>query len=149
MKRVQGKRIGTELSKVLPVIIREVTKRQESVLVKSKLTIPQVVVLDMLLEKDTCNMGDLSGMLGFTMSAATAIIDKMVRQKLVKRERCTEDRRIVRVLLLRKGKEIARKIRQERKVMTDEMFSVLTDAERKEYLRLIKKVYAGIIRKEK
>ena len=149
MVKGMRKDFGSELARMLPTVLRAVTSRQESVFVKGKITVPQVVILDILLERGACMMGDLSKTLNFTMSAATSIVDKMVRFGYVKRERCTEDRRIVRVSLLKKGENMAKKIRRERKNITNELFSALTEGEKREYLNLIRKVYNSLLKEGK
>ncbi|NQT32236.1 MAG: MarR family transcriptional regulator, partial [Candidatus Omnitrophica bacterium] len=108
------------------------------------LTVSNIVVFDVLRVKGSCTMSELARTLNFTMSAVTGIIDKMIKAGLVKRERSKTDRRVVEVMLLEKGKNIAMKINDERRDMTNEMFSVLTSSERDEYLRLIGKVYDSI-----
>jgi DNA-binding MarR family transcriptional regulator len=132
---------GSEMARMLPLLLRTITRRQESIFAKGKLTLPHVVILEILREKGPCKMGDLARTLNFTMSAVTSIVDKMVKLGLVKRERSRKDRRVVRVSLVKKGEETAKKVVNERKHMASEMFSVLTEAERKEYLRMFGKVY--------
>jgi len=79
--------IGEEIAKVHPLILREVAVKQMSVFSKDKITLTQVVVLDLLKEKGSCRMGDIAAALNLTMSAVTGIIDKMIEMGLVKRER--------------------------------------------------------------
>ena len=72
------------------------------------------------------------------------IVDKMIRLGMVKRERSLEDRRVVKVILLKKGAETAKKITEERRKVANKIFSSLTETERKEYLRLLRKVYVSL-----
>lgn len=135
---------GTEVSKIHPLIMRELTKRQMSIFSKGFLTIPQVVVLDLLAERGPCKMSELAKALGLTMSAVTVIVDKMIEFKLVKRERSTKDRRVVKVIMLNKGMKIARRARKERIHIVNDFLSPLTEKEKNEYLRLLKKVYGHL-----
>ncbi|MCK4851578.1 MAG: MarR family transcriptional regulator [Candidatus Omnitrophica bacterium] len=132
---------GGEVSRILPLILREVTKKQMTVFSKGGLSLPQVVVLDLLREKGACMMGDLARTLHLTMSAVTGIVDKMIKLNMIKRERSKEDRRIVRVILLEKGEKTAKQISKERKNISNDIFSVLSGSERREYLKLLKKIY--------
>ncbi|MFH1848362.1 MAG: MarR family transcriptional regulator [Candidatus Omnitrophota bacterium] len=135
---------GSEISRLLPVIIREFGKQQSGLLSNGALTIHQLVILDLLLERKSCNMSEISRGLNLTMSAATAIIDKMIGSKLVKRERSTEDRRVVRVIMQAKGRDIIDKINKGRRDLANNVFSVLTASEKSEYLRFLKKVCDSI-----
>ena len=135
---------GEEMAKVLPRMLREFARKQDSILAKGKIAIAHVVILDVLKEKESSTMGELAKILNLTMSAVTVIIDKMIELTLVKRERSKEDRRIVNVTLAKTGKDLMKKINEERESMTNEIFSVLTDKEKEEYLRLIRKVYESL-----
>ncbi|MFA6637167.1 MAG: hypothetical protein WCV56_08745, partial [Candidatus Omnitrophota bacterium] len=84
----------------------------------------------------------------FTMSAATAIVDKMIEHRLVKRERDKDDRRIVRVSLVSGGKDLEKRIHEFRKRVSEDLFSVLSSSEKKAYLGMLKKVYSNITEKK-
>lgn len=135
---------GAEIARILPLILREFARRQQDVFAKIPLTIPQIVILELLLEKGTSKMNELARTLNFTMSAVTAIVDKMVRLKVVKRERSTEDRRVVKVSILNKGKEIVTRVSQARQGCVNEMFSALTKDEKNEYIRILRKVLKNL-----
>jgi len=137
----ESMQFGTEVAKILPVIMREAAKMQAGVITKGILTVPQIVVLELLAEKGPMRMGKLAGVLELTMSAVTAIVDKMIRLKLVRRERSEQDRRIVRVILLEKGKQTAKCITEERRAAVTKLFAALTEGEKQNYLKLLTKVH--------
>ena len=141
-----GKKInfGSEIAKLLPIIIREATRRQANVFSKGKLSIPHLVILEFIDEKGPATMGELAKALQLSMGAVTSIVDKMIKMNLVKRERSQEDRRVVWVVPLKKGTETAKQVMKWREDMTNDLFSVLTESEKKEYLRLLKKVYSNL-----
>ena len=122
---------GTEISKIMPLILREVTRNQMRILAKDFLSIPHIIILDLLLEKEPCRMTELAKALGLTMPAVTAIADKMVRLKLVKRERSSEDRRVVKVSILEKGEKTIKRITAERQDAANAIFSPLAKEERR------------------
>ena len=136
-----------QMTRLMPVFLREVARRQEKVFTKGNMSVSNIVVVDVLKEKGACTMGEIAKMLNLTMSAATAIVDKMIDQSLVKRERLAEDRRVVRVSLRPKGIEVAKKIFEFRRNMSNDLFSVLTDKEREEYLRIRRKMYISFAEK--
>lgn len=144
---VISKNFGTEVAKLLPVILREFTKRQKDTFSQgflAVLTVPQIVVLEFLYEKGPCQMNELARALNFTMSAGTAIVDKMIKLNLVKRERSSEDRRVVTVMILDKGKEAVKRVREARRNCINKMFSGLTEKDRAEYLRILTKIYHNL-----
>ncbi|MFH1846697.1 MAG: MarR family transcriptional regulator [Candidatus Omnitrophota bacterium] len=139
--------IGNEISRLQPLIFREVTKKQKTIFAKKGITFPHIIILDFLKENGTRKMGDLAEVLHLTMSAVTGIVDKMIEDGFVKREHSKKDRRIVMVTLIKKGKVIARQISEERRNIANDVFSVLTQKEKKEYLRLISKVHNELRKK--
>ena len=135
---------GGEVAKILPLILRSVTQSHSTIFSKGTLAVPHVVILELLSEKGPCKMSELAKVLRLTMSAVTAIVDKMIALDLVKRERSLEDRRVVRVGLLKKGAEAAKRIGEERRKVANRIFSPLSEAEKREYLRLLRKVYNNL-----
>ena len=138
---------GAEVAKILPLIMREFTKRPKSIFSELSLTIPQIVVLEFLTDQGPRKMNELATALSFTMSAVTVIVDKMIKLKLVKRERSSEDRRVVNVILLNKGREMARRIKDARRNLVNELFSTVTVEDRQQYLRILRKVHKNLGRR--
>jgi DNA-binding MarR family transcriptional regulator len=136
-----------QMTRLMPVFLREVARRQEKVFMKGHMSVSNIVVIDVLKEKGACTMGEIAKMLNLTMSAATAIVDKMIDQSLVRRERLAEDRRVVKVSLRPKGEEVSKKIFEFRRNMSNDLFRVLTDKEREEYLRILRKMYLNFAEK--
>ncbi|UCB57545.1 MAG: winged helix-turn-helix transcriptional regulator [Candidatus Omnitrophota bacterium] len=146
---VKGSDFGKEVSTMLPLIMREFTRNQhKDIFAKGLLSVPQVVILDFLYERKGCQMNELARLLNFSMSAVTAIVDKMIRLKLIKRQRSSQDRRVVNVMILSKGKEAIKRVREARRDCVNEMFSVLTQKDREEYIRILKKVYINLAHKK-
>lgn len=135
---------GAEIAKILPSIMREFTKMQRNLFLKIRLTISQIVILEFLAEQGACRMNELGKALNSTMSAVTAIVDKMITLKLVKRERSRKDRRVVKVILLDKGKKTAKRVRDGRRNCANELFAKLTRKDKDEYIRILKKVYNNL-----
>ncbi len=138
-----------EVARLMPQLLRAVTVRGENILTGGDLALSHIVVVDILSEKGECTMGEIAAALNFTMSAATAIVDKMVQKRLVKRERDIKDRRVVKVSLVSGGIKVAKKVHAFRRDITKDLFSCLSSRERDEYLRILRKVYANISRNKK
>ena len=130
---------GVEIANILPLIQRGFAKTQKDIFEDSTLTMPQIVILDLLAERPYATMSDIARTFNFTRSAATALINKMIAAKLVRRERSSRDRRIVKVTLLKKGKDLALRLRQARREYIDRIFSPLSTEEKAEYLRILRK----------
>lgn len=137
---------GVEISRMLPVLMREVTKKQDTFLATSDLPVPGILVLDLLREKGAATMSEISRALHLSMSSATGIIDKMIGKGYVSRERSDEDRRVVKVMLIDKGSKAAKILDDERIEMINDLYAVLSDNEQEEYMRLLRKVYEGAIK---
>ena len=133
-----------EISKTAGAIHRELTNRFNEIFSKGKLTMSHLIILELLYEKKLSTMTELARSLNLTMSATTAIIDRMLAQKLVDRARSDKDRRVVEVSLTKKGVSTAAKVLNNRLEMIKEMFFVLTKSEKQQYLLLLRKVYSGI-----
>ncbi|NQT00357.1 MAG: MarR family transcriptional regulator [Candidatus Omnitrophica bacterium] len=131
---------GVEVAQILPLIMREFTREQKNILSKGELNIPQVVVLELLAGRSPCQMNELAKSLNLSMSAATAIVDKMVALRLVKREHSNLDRRVVNVTILSKGKQDVSRVRLARQNCVNDLFSELSEGDRREYLRILRKI---------
>jgi DNA-binding MarR family transcriptional regulator len=138
---------GGDVAKIMPLLLRELARRQRGFFAKVALTVPQIVIIEFLAARGACKMKELARVLNFTMSAVTAIVDKMVTARLVKRERSSEDRRVVNVSLLHKGRQLTAEVMQLRRKAFNEMFSTLNAAEKNEYIRILNKVYQGLQKK--
>lgn len=74
------------------------------------ITEPQYVTLNYLARNNNCTMGGLKEHLDVSLSTLTGIIDRMVRDGFVERQRDDDDRRLVRVKLTKKGDGIVKEI---------------------------------------
>jgi len=136
----KGLDFGAEVLKIHPLIMREFARVQKKNFSDVHISIPHMVILDILEEKGMCKMNDLAKCLNFTMSAVTAIVDKMIKLKFVKRMRSSSDRRVVNVILLEKGRKVSEEIKRQKKECANKIFVSLTERDKKEYLRIINKV---------
>lgn len=133
-----------EILKLAGAMHRKFADRLNSISLDGKLTISHLIILELLNEKSSSNMSELSKNLKLTMSATTSIIDKMRELKLIKRHHSEDDRRIVLVTLTKNGKMLISKISRDRLAVMKEIFSVLSEKEKELYLELIKKIYNSL-----
>lgn len=71
--------------------------------------------------------------------AITGLIDRLEKQELVRRDRCTEDRRVVYIDITRKGNELLDQLDEPVAQMHEKLVGHLTKAELKELSRLLEK----------
>jgi MarR family transcriptional regulator, organic hydroperoxide resistance regulator len=74
------------------------------------LTGPQLAVVKMLEPVGKLSLSALSSKIRARNSTVTGIIDRMEREGLVERRRSDSDRRVINIVLTRKGRELAREI---------------------------------------
>lgn len=71
--------------------------------------------------------------------AITGLVDRLEKQKLVSRTRCTEDRRVVYIEITPKGLQLLSQIDNPINALQKELIGHLTRAELKELNRLLEK----------
>ena len=139
--------VSVEITKILPRLLREFSKSLSNPLAAGAVTVPQLVLLEVLREKGMSTMSSVAKLMGITTSAVTGLADRLIRAKFISRVRGIKDRRIVLVSLTDKGKDVIKKLQQHREKTIKKAFSNLTEKEQAEYLRLIQKIYEGLVKK--
>ena len=89
-------------------------------------------------------MGTLAQKLSSSMSALTAIIDRLVAQGVVLRERSEEDRRIVRIGLTAKGVSLYEEHLKTQLDLSRTMLSRLSAQEQDALLDILRKIVDGL-----
>jgi DNA-binding MarR family transcriptional regulator len=94
------------------------------------LTHPQLKVLSALYQhKEACAMGDLANISPFQDGPTmTGVVDRLVRQGLLKRWRSTTDRRVVKVQITQAGIEKVSRVREAMLSVECSPFETVTDA---------------------
>lgn len=141
------KKFFNELCKSMPKMRRELMMRHSNALTKGEITIPQMILLEIVNDKKMCTVSYIAKNMGITLSAVTGLADRLVRVKLITRARGINDRRLVLVSLTEKGKNVLNNVLSSSRDILKKSFEVLTAAEQEEYLRLIKKIYSGLMKK--
>lgn len=76
--------------------------------------------------------------------AMTGLIDRLEKQELVGRHRCTEDRRVVYIELTTKAESLLKEMDDPVKVLEDELMGHLSRKELKELSRLLEKARLSV-----
>lgn len=102
-----------------------------------EITDTQYVVLRAL-RKAPCNTSFLAHMLGVTLSAVTALINRLHKMGLVTRERQEQDRRQVWISITDKGLEVLENVEERRNLLFALYLSRVPEEEREQLLELLK-----------
>lgn len=121
-------------------VVRAVSAR----IAEYDLTTPQFAVLEALFHLGPLPLGELADKLLVTGGNVTYVVDRLQRCDLVTRERCSQDRRVVRAALTAKGYEMMARIFPDHASFIRDLFRVLDPAEQTELRRLLKKLGTGI-----
>lgn len=135
------------VGELMPVISREFLRHQSGDFYKIKITLPQFVVLDTLNRYGESRMSDLARYMNVTTAAITGIADRLVRDGYIVRTYDAKDRRIVKVKLTGKGIGAIEKSIEHRKKMMMDMFGVISQREREEYLKILTHIHDHIVEK--
>lgn len=85
-------------------------------------------------------MRELAQHLLLAVNSVTAIVDNLVKKKIVQRQRTDEDRRVVRVDLTATGQRLYRAAAREKNELLRHMLASLTNEEREIFMVLFRKI---------
>ena len=139
---------SNEMARLLPHVIRGMTKNQSDALGRGKITVPQYLLLDLLNTHELLKMKDIAGELNITLPAATGLVNRLHLIKMIKRIYDKNDRRVIYIELTAGGKETIKQVSSQRQKAIQEVFVNLTESERNSYLSILKKL-KGILNNEK
>jgi len=128
---------SNKVTEMMPTIMREFYKHESSGLEKIKITLPQLIVLNILAREGELRMTDLANYINVSTAAITGIVDRLVRDGYVARLGVRGDRRIIKVRATAKGGKTAKSAVEHQRKMVEKLFGVLSQAERDEYLRIL------------
>lgn len=103
-----------QIQRLFPRIMRYLEAEASRELIGLEVTPAQMNALVVLYEPKNLPMGELAESLGLTESAATRLVDRLLRMNLVRRDRDEVDRRVVRVRLSTYGRQLADLVFQRR-----------------------------------
>ncbi|MBL7156849.1 MAG: MarR family transcriptional regulator [Candidatus Omnitrophica bacterium] len=133
-----------EVLATIPYMHIEIIRRQPKILVKGKITFPQMVILDILRAKKGCKMSDVSKALGVTKSAVTGLTDRLIRAGFIRRARTETDRRVVKIYLTQKGLVLSRRLNDYKLAMISGLFRNISQKEKSQYLNILRKLKKNI-----
>ena len=131
-----------EVVSLLPRLMRGVFKKHTDELGKGTITIPQYVCMNLILVNGSMMMKDIARSLQISLPAATGLVDRLYIMGFVKREYDASDRRIIKIVLTNKGEKVVSQVAQQRRSVVVDVFSQLSENERDQYLKILRKIVA-------
>jgi DNA-binding MarR family transcriptional regulator len=107
-------------------------------------TMPQMKVLMLLRENGALRVGILARHLNVSTPTITGIVDRLVRQELVKREDDPSDRRVVLNVLTPKGEQLMERLRHRSDEELTRVISTLSAQEQTDLARSLKRLEEAI-----
>ncbi len=106
-----------------------VKQKGREILTQFPITPPQFIALQWLNEYGDMTIGELSQKMYLACSTTTDLIDRMEKNELVQRVKDTQDRRVVRIQLLDRGRVIIKEVINKRQDYLESVLSQFTQDE--------------------
>lgn len=102
--------------------------------------VSQILVLSELRENGAMKQSEVARVLGYTPGALTNIADRLMKDAYVERTFDKGDRRIIRISITEKGRNILDQAQKTGQKMRKDIFSILTEEEIQQYLDIQQKL---------
>ncbi len=129
------------VEKSLRHIAGNIKQKGREILSNYTITPPQFIALQWLDELGDMTIGELSTKMYLAFSTTTDLVDRMEQKELVIRSRDTKDRRVVRVHLLEKGKQIIMEVVEKRQGYLQDVVKDFDDSEVEVLSTLLLRMY--------
>lgn len=107
-----------------------------------RLSMLQLQALVFLKRHDKAQMSEIATNFKIELPSATSLVHKLSTLHLVERQADEKDRRLVRIVLTKKGKALLDQAMKERSKKISNTLSYLSEADRKDLLRIMQKLVA-------
>ena len=101
---------------------------------------PQMMLIAILVRHKTLTMGEAAELLDVTPRAITRLVDSLEKEELVTRQVSPHDKRVYLISVTAKTEALAKQMMPKHEKKMSDLFSVFSDAELLEYLRLSSKL---------
>lgn len=128
---------------IISKTIQEVSKNKS----KIKLTPSQWPLVMFLENNGASSIKDIARAFGTSSSAATQLVDSVIRNGYAQKKNDSRDRRLQIITLTPKAKRDMEKVRKNIEQLIISTFEKLSDQELEDYLRINKKIVASIPKK--
>lgn len=125
---------------ILSRCMQSVHKREYKTIKEGGLTVSQFAVLEVLYHKGDLRISEIIDKILSTGGNMTVVIDNLVKENLVERRIDSSDRRVNLISITEKGRKLMSEIFPKHVENINEIFSVLTEEEKKSLTGLLKKL---------
>lgn len=139
--------IAEFLENIMPGLLRVVKANEYKRLSKYGLTMPQFFAIALLEEKGSCMMKQMGEELDLSLGTITGIVDRLIRQGLADRVYGTEDRRVVKAALTKKGADLVEKLREQRIEALSEKLELVEKDDIEVFLNVMHTIITGLYEK--
>ena len=143
-KPLSLKTFSASLQHLMPTFLSAMIRREQNAISQGIITLPQFLGLSFLRRHPDSPVKDFAATLGLQPSSASGLIDRMVRNGLIRREHSTTDRRVILLSLKTKGERMVDEIMEQKRNSIGQLFASLSAEERTTYLGLMQKVVNNI-----
>ncbi|MBN1981647.1 MAG: MarR family transcriptional regulator [Chitinivibrionales bacterium] len=124
--------------------VKKIVFPEEWLKIDISLSKQEVFTLMMLDRRGEIIMSRIAEYVNISMSTATGIVDRLVKNGYVERNRSETDRRIVMISLSKKGKALVAEIKNIGVTYAKQISEVLTDEEREFLFKIAKKILGAM-----
>src|SRR5699024_2361904 len=139
-KEVTEKYIA-QSEKKLRYISGMIKKNGRKILNNYPITPSQFIALQWITEEDDITIGQLSKKIGLAFSTTTDLVDRMEKNKLIERARDSQDRRVVRIHALDKGKMVIKEVIKKRQQYLGDVLQTFSREQNEELNDLLHLLY--------
>ena len=145
MPKSQQTTMVADVEKELRYIAGIIKQRGRVILNHYPITAPQFVALQWLLEKGEMTIGELSNCIHLACSTTTDLVDRMEKNELLERVRDSKDRRVVRIQVLDKGKQIIHEVIEKRQQYLEEVLEGIPEEDVQTLNRLLHVLHENML----
>ncbi|WP_422123019.1 MarR family winged helix-turn-helix transcriptional regulator [Planococcus sp. X10-3] len=132
------------MEKELRYISGIIKQKGREILNSYTITPPQFIALQWLFEHGDMTIGDLSNKMYLAFSTTTDLVDRMEKNELVVRIREEQDRRVVRIKLLKEGERIIEEVIHKRQDYLQNVLTEFNEDEVKQFSFLLEKLHTNM-----
>ncbi|HEU4965527.1 MAG TPA: MarR family transcriptional regulator [Bacilli bacterium] len=133
-----------EIELVLRQISKQVRVKGREILADFSITPPQFDALVYLHEFGDLTIGELSSKLGLAYSTTTDLVDRLERNELVERVRDSNDRRVVRLHMLEKGRAMIEEVLKARRAYLAKLMVDVSEEDLGHLAKSLQEIYNHI-----
>ncbi len=130
-----------EIEQLMRKVSFVVKCRGRDILGEFEITPPQFEALLLLRQHGDMTIGELGNKMYLASSTATDLIDRMERNGLVERVRDGKDRRVVRLRMLDKGREMILRVMESRRIYLDKILASVSEEDKKVLVSSLQSIY--------